>query len=519
MIPLCMALSSCDFLEEDPNSFVSQGDFFKSEEQCRSAVNSTYVGLRSVYSTTLFTHLEGTTDLIRVPSISDVNAILDINPSGCKISRTVWSQAYKCVMYSNYAVAGIETAQIDSTARLSLLSEAKTMRAYWYWLLTSCFGDVPFYTMDVSDADIMNEVAKYPRMSAYQTRKAMIEDLQSCFPYDTAGNYKGALEQIRTYDMAETGRAGWAMGMTLIGKMALWNACDKTKADSSAFWYKTGLDALLKVAEVYGDLSQYPLEELKFKYKNTPERIFEIQHTYINGQLNYSGGLATNCMPTHKKETSVNEAGDTIEVHTFNGVEIPELGTQMKVGTCNRPNRYFFQGVQPDNDMDLRAEINMALEYNGKNFSTRSNPYMGPKFWCPYMYQTYDSNNYPVFRYADVLLMIAECYCGLEDQENYLKYLNMVKSRAGLPDYVFQNWTKAHKEIRDERARELFGEFQRKFDLVRWDIWYESVVEHTDMEELLKNIKPCHRYLPIHDTQVIYSGYALDNNEYNQYGL
>jgi hypothetical protein len=224
-------------------------------------------------------------------------------------------------------------------------------------------------------------------------------------------------------------------------------------------------------------------------------------------------------MPTHKKETSVNEAGDTVEVHTFNGVEIPELGTQMKVGTCNRPNRYFFQGVQPDNDMDLRAEINMALEYNGKNFSTRSNPYMGPKFWCPYMYQTNDSNNYPVFRYADVLLMIAECYCGLEDQENYLKYLNMVKSRAGLPDYVFQNWTKAHKEIRDERARELFGEFQRKFDLVRWDIWYESVVEHTDMEELLKNIKPCHRYLPIHDTQVIYSGYALDNKEYNQYGL
>jgi hypothetical protein len=144
---------------------------------------------------------------------------------------------------------------------------------------------------------------------------------------------------------------------------------------------------------------------------------------------------------------------------------------------------------------------------------------MGPKFWCPYMYQNYDSNNYPVFRYADVLLMIAECYYGLQDQENFLKYLNMVKARAGLNDYVFQNWTKAHKEIRDERARELFGEFQRKFDLVRWGIWYESVVEKTDQETLLLNIKPCHRYFPIHDTQVIYSGYALDNKEYNQYGL
>ena len=518
-----MALSACDFLEEDPNSFVGKGDFFKTEEQCRSAINSTYTGLRTVFSSTLFTHLEGTTDLIQVPSVSDVNAILDITPSGCNISKTVWSQGYKCVMYSNYAIAGIETSQIDSLARKKLLSEAKTMRAFWYHILTSCFGNVPFYTEDVSDADIMNRIAKLPRMSAYQTRKALIEDLQSCFPYDTAGVYLGALEEIRTYDMPETGRAGWAMGMTLIGKMALWNAADQEHADSAAYWYQTALDALLKVEKVYGDINKYPLEDLMFKYKNTPERIFEIQHTYVNGQLNYSGSLATNCMPSYKQSTTVTESGDTVEVHKFDGVEIPELGTQMKVGTCNRPNRYFYQGIQPDNGTDKRAEINMALKYNGKNFTNKSKPYMGPKFWCPDMYQTNDSNNYPIFRYADVLLMIAECYCGLQGTENaesnFVTYINMVKGRAGLSEYAFQNWTKAHKEIRDERARELFGEFQRKFDLVRWGIWYESVTEKTDQEELLKNIKPCHRYLPIHDTQIIYSGYALDNNEYNQYGL
>ena len=45
------------------------------------------------------------------------------------------------------------------------------------------------------------------------------------------------------------GRAGWAMGMTLIGKMALWNAYDKEHADSAAFWFQTGIDALEKVAQ------------------------------------------------------------------------------------------------------------------------------------------------------------------------------------------------------------------------------------------------------------------------------
>ena len=75
------------------------------------------------------------------------------------------------------------------------------------------------------------------------------------------------------------------------------------------------------------------------------------------------------------------------------------------------------------------------------------------------------------------------------------------------------------KEIRDERARELFGEFQRKYDLVRWDIWYDSVNDLNDYQTILDNIKPCHRYYPIPDTEVAKSKYVLDNKEYEQYGI
>ena len=75
-----------------------------------------------------------------------------------------------------------------------------------------------------------------------------------------------------------------------------------------------------------------------------------------------------------------------------------------------------------------------------------------------------------------------------------------------------------------ERARELFGEFQRKYDLVRWGIWYEAVTDNSDYAYLQLNtansrIKPCHRYYPIPDTEVTYSKNNLDNHEYKAYGL
>ena len=514
IIPLCMAVSSCDFLGENPESFASRGDFFKTEQQCVSAVNSAYNGIKNIYNYAFFTHLEGTTDLICAPyAISSDDAVMNISPSNCNVSKNVWSNAYKGVRYSNFAIAGLEESSIDEQTKLTLLSEAKVMRAFWYYLLTSTFGNVPFYTEDVSSAETMNKIAKYGRMSAYDARKTLIEDLQSCFPYDEDGQYAGALPQIRTNEMSEenVGRAGWAMGMTLIGKLALWNAYDaEGKEESTEYWFQTALEALEKVEAVYGDLAQYSLEALKFRHKNTAERIFEIQHTYVSGQLSYYSNLAASCLPSYKKETN-----------TFDGVEIPELGTEFKSNIVSKPTKHFHEEIQPKNGEDLRIDLNMGVRYNGKEFTNgKKTPWMGPKFWCPNMYQDRDDNNYPIFRYADVVLMIAECCCGLADEDGFEMHLNSVRSRAGLAPYSFNgDWAVALNELRDERARELFGEFQRKFDLVRWGIWHESVLSCTDFSALKQNIKPCHRFLPIHDTQVAYSGYNLDNDEYKQYGL
>ena len=290
------------------------------------------------------------------------------------------------------------------------------------------------------------------------------------------------------------------MAYMLIAEMAAWNKD-----------WDSVVEAVGHLEDIYGDLSKYDLtENTLWRNKNTPESIFEVQHTYVEGGLNYTSNVA--CVTTPKRNK------DDI----YDGIQIPELGSEATTWQSAQPCVYFSQGLQPRMGKDLRKDINYAWSYQGEIFSSLKNatrPWMGPKFWCPGMKSSSDANNYKVFRYAGALLLKAEALCELGSNAESVRYLNMTRNRAGLDDYVFRTNVRLQEEIRMERARELFGEFQRKFDLVRWGIWYKSVVEYCDYSTLLNNVLPCHRYYPIPDTQVVYSKYNLDNNEYAQYGM
>ena len=84
--------------------------------------------------------------------------------------------------------------------------------------------------------------------------------------------------------------------------------------------------------------------------------------------------------------------------------------------------------------------------------------------------------------------MMAECYAETEDSDEAVRYLNMVRERAGTTAYVFKNKDALLEEIQKERGRELLGEFQRKFDLVRWGIWYQMTYEYTNYPTLKDNM-------------------------------
>ena len=112
--------------------------------------------------------------------------------------------------------------------------------------------------------------------------------------------------------------------------------------------------------------------------------------------------------------------------------------------------------------------------------------------------QNLSNVNWYVLRYADVLLLYAEALNEVNKGPNATAYaaINMVRRRGfGVPINVTSNtadlasgmsYEEFRQAVRDERAYELAFEGHRRQDLIRWGIYYETVMQTAqDMENYL----------------------------------
>ena len=545
-----LMFSSCS-LEEKLQANYQTATYYRNYAQCVTGLRGCYPPLRSMYTGAFMLATESVSDLMYCNS-GTYDAILDISPANPRYGSTGWTQGYRGVMRCNNMIAALGRAYGDGNLTEQeyneLMAEAASLRGMFYYLLTSTFGDVPFYTCPVETTEDQDRVARMPRMSAVETRAYIVDELLELLPKD-------GVVQKRTYDNPESSdyRMGAAFGWMVCAKLAMWNACqDKANKDS---WYAKALTALEHLEDIYGNLNQYPIADIRFRNKYTPESIFEISNIYDEDGLKVTKDQACYFTPYRAVQADVEE-GKTAQVW-YSGLVIEELGTNARTYNAYRPNKYFYQQLQTytdydkldeddpkfiSNTFDHRSKINMAWGYKalndetgktewqffytvtdgkrGDQYTKDSRPWMGDKFWCPNMQSTSDGNNYNVFRYAGALIMAAECHLELGDRTKAIEYLNKVRSRAGLGTLNpanFKSPVAILNEIQKEHGRELIGEFQRKFELVRWGIWYEQVLNCSDYTTLKNNILPCHEYYPIPDREVALSGGALTNTEYEKY--
>ena len=573
IITAAFLLCGCS-LDEKMRSASSPDDYYTSEVQCRAGLNACYQPLRSIYANVgYFQVTELQSDLIFSKRTDQYNAILQISPSAPQFGTTMWQNGYLGVMRANAVIAGIERSSISEDLKKPLLAEAVVLRAMFYYILTSNFGDVPYYTEEVTSEN-NSRIACLPRMSAHDTRNALIEELRDW------------IVDRRALDWAPTNsdanrqqyRCGAALGLYLAGKMCLW---EERWTDAVEFFGY--------LEDIYGNgagnpddaLSRYPLSDIPFNKRHTPEVILEISNISVEYGLQLYGSLSTYALPI-RADSNISEEEEDPEVmeaadnDLYDGGGIPELGKYARTHVPVRPTRKVWKKLMPYNSTDRRRshyevtathaetqpgaivplddgggylawgwpgydpeDDRSAVEPQFRLFNqvvTRAyRPYLGNKFWCFGMQYTMDSNSYKAFRFAGAILGLSEAWYRKGDYDKSCAYLNAVKSRAGIATVSASDFASPEdllEEIQNEYARELFGEFQRKHDLVRWGIWYDSVMEYNvrpsynnnydggeDNTRMGANIKPCHEYYPIPAEQITYSSGALDNNEYNKYGL
>lgn len=532
---------SCS-LNENMDGFATRESSYDTFSQAQAVVNNCY-RFTSFMTTNFGLMTEACTDLWFCETSTE-DASLKISPSQPGVGSSVWNNCYTAVASCNEAIECITNrSTLADSEKMQLQAEARVLRAMYYYFLTNTFDGVPFYFEMVEDRETQDRIQCLPRTPANEIRRALYEDLKSnALPVFTRESGLRA----RTGDITGN-RAGYALCLMLMAKFAMWYGN-----------WNEALEPLLELEELYGTLIEenYPLEETKWSLKNTPESIFEVQHAWSTSGVQYYSSYGRLTMPSFDGEGY------------FNGVYMPELGNNLSSWAALRAN-YHFAAFRPSqqskgsvpklssdpqfsdtifgalpmfltnnySDADGRYEVGLDASLMtgcdrraayaiglGKMSSSevfRSvkrglNCFAGPKLWCYGMVSSYDSNNYKIFRYADAVLMIAECYAMKGDMSRAVKYLNYTRVRAGLQPLSASSAdvTGLMQELRNERARELAGEFHRKYDLVRWGIWYDETFKYSNSASLKNNIRRCHQYYPIPDSECALSGYILTNDAY-----
>ena len=584
------ALVGCT-LEEQVLADSQPSTYYQTIPQCRTGINGCYIPLKNLYANgDYFEACEVAADLIYHNSDSYYDAMCNYTQSEPRFGASIWNQSYYGVSRCNAMVAAIERAPLTDDEKAPLLAETAILRAFYYYILTINFGDVPYYFEEVTDAN-NDRIAQLPRMSADELRDKLIEELEYWLLE------KKALPYIKTYDPANEYRIGAMVGLTIAGKLSIWNKrYDKALNFFQPIYdlYKspqaTIVDPLDPEAAPSDDCSNallgYKLKDVMFRNRYTAESILELPGYAKDYGLRVTQSLASRCTPMRSSsivegadedvtEDSEDASKNNQQDDYYNGVRIPELGVNARTTSPYRPTYYLLHDLLPYNSTDKRRSVYdvakandditnveacriedgggwLAWCHEGCKYThedpekdtkmyffnsvgtEKGVPFLGPKFWCPGMVYTQDSNNIKIFRFAHVLLDMAEAYWYCENYTKAYQCLNASKKRAGLEllsGGYDGNDIQFIQDLQQESGRELFGEFTRRHNLVRWGIWYDQVVNcaKTGKYDSTKQSNcdivgfviegPCRQYYPIPDQQIVLSNYNLDNKEYNKYGL
>ncbi|MDE6165972.1 MAG: RagB/SusD family nutrient uptake outer membrane protein, partial [Muribaculaceae bacterium] len=137
--------ASCSFLEKEPD-FLSPENYYSSPAQVEASLNGVYNRLIDpngrMYSKALFSYFAISDEAFyKNISINNIR-VMQFDAGSLDIGR-FWEVLYEGVSRANFLIAYTDESVLTTEASRAMLGEAYFLRGYYYFLLTSYFGEVP----------------------------------------------------------------------------------------------------------------------------------------------------------------------------------------------------------------------------------------------------------------------------------------------------------------------------------------------------------------------------------------
>ncbi len=431
------SLFSCKkYLDRSPLDSVNTSNFWKTPEDAIAGINGAYQPMQwpklfnlriwtsDIWAGNSIVGAGGGTDGIETQDIANF-----VTTTDNAAALDIWRGPAPGILRCNLVLQNVPGMSIDESLKNRILGEAKFLRATYYFILVRLFGDVPLITVPQTPEDDLRP-ARTPKAEVYDL---IIQDLTDAI---------NLLPTRDSYKSTDIGRAtkGAAAGMLAKVYLTLGN-------------YQKTSDLCKQVTSLGYSLNPNYGDNFNPTLKNTNESLFEIQ--YI-GKTNFSFWDNENQASwvstfTGPRNSDFVGGGYGWDQPTQEFVDSYEAGDKRKDVTILYPGC-------PDFDGKTYQSSYSVTGYNLRKF-------LVPKSISP----DYDTNpeDFPVLRYADVLLMQAEAQNELNQTAEAEAPLNLVRERAGLAGVHNLSKEAMREKIFHERRMELAFEGDRWFDLIR----------------------------------------------------
>lgn len=456
-------INSCsNFLDQEPLTNYTTEEVYNTEEGVEVAVTGMYTSMANYNYYGAAWHGLVNPHSGRIWSFQTITA--DATSLNCGSSNRwlvdLWAQMYRTIDASNNLIANVETSNLAN--KNTALGQAYFLRGLVYFDMVRLWGGVPLRVKPTTDKDLY-----LPKSTKEQVYEQIIADFtlaKQLMP--DVGQYKSD----RPTKWAAYGYLA-KVYMQLAGE-------DNGKPE---YWQKAWDEAI----QVYGKFS------LKTSYadlftqgiENTSEAIFELQFDHFG--VNRTSDVVRMYTPAN---SSYVLATDPTKYPTFGWINanketydqhLAQYPTDPRIAVTFIPNSY--QRYNASN----KTWVNQNLY---PKISTGRYGFVPIRKWLDNSYNgNTTQRNLTIFRYADLLLMLAEIQNELNGPDQAYQYVNLVLTRARNsvpvtnpvtpPAASPANWSGMTKEqFRDrimlERKFELLSEGQDWFDARRRGFQY-----------------------------------------------